>query len=474
MRVLLVEDDEQTIEFFLEELEPLGIELVVARSKASAEARLSGDLQLAICDLKIPTQDGLWDGAVGHGVSVVAKLRAEWSGVPVLVFSGHGETPGLLPSMLDMGERGDFLGVGDSEPLLQFFDKSRLREGLAEIRRMKGGADQLEAIEISRGMVSLELTPMHARAIRIFARRRGALVARVRRLGGGLSDAMVLRVQLQGPSGEHLARVVAKLGSIGLVRDESTRHRQLVSAVLGLGVCPAIADIVVAGASQAGGLFYELADEYPNTLLELTGDPEAVHIVQRLEERTAGWRDGAPAGTKRVVDIRRSLVDDTTFVSAGRPVLDWPRVERIESLELQSRWCTQHGDLHGLNVLVSSVREPLLIDFGETARMSAAVDPVTLELSPLFHPDSAVKGQDWPSLEQAARWFDLEAYTLNSPIAVYVRRCREWAHDEGTSAGNREVAAVVYAYAARQLKHPGTNQDLAVALIEGAFHLLDG
>ena len=114
-----------------------------------------------------------------------------------------------------------------------------------------------------------------------------------------------------------------------------------------------------------------------------------------------------------------------------------------------------------------------MIDFGETARMSAAVDPVTLELSPLFHPDSPVKDEEWPSVEQAIQWHDLDAYVANSPIADYVRRCREWTYNHGTSAGDNEVAAVVYAYAARQLKHPGTNRDLAVALIEGAYNLLE-
>ena len=473
VRVLLIEDDEETIEDFVAELETLGIEIAVAMSKASAEALLHGDLQLVVCDLKIPSQDGVRDAAVEHGLSILAKLRQDWSGVPVLGFSAHGTTPGLVQQLLALGGTEDFLGVGTRERLLDFFDKSQLSECLAKIQRMKDGFDQLGTIEISQGVNRLEVMPEQARAIRIFARRRGARVARVSRLGGGLSDAVVLRVRLEGPSGERMARVVAKLGSISLVVDESTRYQQLISGTLGLGVCPAIIDAVVAGASQVGGLFYELAGEYPSTLLESIGQPGAVSVVARLKEQTSPWRDGAPTTLVKVDEIRRSLIDDTTFRDAAGDELDWERVERIESLDLQSRWCTEHGDLHGLNVLVSDAGEPLLIDFGETARMSAAVDPVTLELSPLFHPDSPVKDQDWPSLEQATRWHDLDAYIDNSPIADYVRRCREWAHNEGTSAGDNEVAAVVYAYAARQLKHSGTNRDLAVALIEGAFNFLE-
>ena len=473
MRLLLIEDDEETIEDFVSELEPLGIEVTVAKSKSSAEARIDGDLQLVVCDLKIPSQDGVMDAAVGHGLSVLGKLRVEWSGVPVLGFSAHGTTPGLLQQMLELAGEEDFLGVGSGEPLLSFFDKSQLSECLAKIQRMKDGADELGAIEIPQGVNRMDLTSEQARAIRIFARRRGARVARVSRLGGGLSDAIVLRVRLEGQSGERLARVVAKLGSISLVLDESSRYQQLISGTLGLGVCPGIIDTVVAGASQVGGLFYELAGDYPSTLLESVEGLDAVSVVAQIEEQTSTWRSGAPTTTVSVAKIRRSLIDDATMrVSAG-DLLDWEWVERMESLNVQSRWCTQHGDLHGLNVLVSKAGQPLLIDFGKAAHMSAAVDPVTLELSPLFHPDSRLRGQDWPSVEQATRWHDLDVYIDNSPIADYVRRCREWAYDEGTSAGDNEVAAVVYAYATRQLKHPGVNRDIAVALIEGALNFLE-
>ena len=473
MRVLLIEDDEETIEDFLAELEPLGIKLEIARSKASAEALLDGDLQLIVCDLKIPSQDGVLDAVVGHGVSVLGQLREDWAGVPVLAFSAHGTTPGLLQRLLALGREEDFLGTGDSDPLLGFFDKSQLSECLAEIRRMKDGADKLEAIEISRGGAPLEVTPMQRHVIRIFAQRRRAQSAWVSRLGGGLSDAVVLRVELQGPSGEHSAKVVAKLGPISLVVEEKSRYQQLISGTLELGVCPGITDIVIAGASRAGGIFYELAGEYPSTLTDLIQQPDAVSVVDRLEQQTSPWRSGAPVTKVRTKKIRRSLIDDAMFHHVASDALDWGQVERIENLNVQSRWCTQHGDLHGLNVLVSKDGEPLLIDFGETARMSAAVDPVTLELSPLFHPDSPVKDEEWPSVEEAIQWHDLDAYVANSPIAEYVRRCREWTYNRGTSAGDKEVAAVVYAYAARQLKHPRTNRDLAVALIEGAYHLLE-
>jgi RIO-like serine/threonine protein kinase len=43
--------------------------------------------------------------------------------------------------------------------------------------------------------------------------------------------------------------------------------------------------------------------------------------------------------------------------------------------------CIQHCDLHGFNVLVDSDRSAVLIDYGEVTDATAALDPVTIELS---------------------------------------------------------------------------------------------
>jgi len=57
----------------------------------------------------------------------------------------------------------------------------------------------------------------------------------------------------------------------------------------------------------------------------------------------------------------------------------------VESTVVQARICVQHGDLHGLNVLVGAMNAPLLIDFAEVRHGPAATDPVILELSAIFH-----------------------------------------------------------------------------------------
>lgn len=124
MRVLLVEDDEEMIHVFDHQLAPLGIDVVAARSKAAAEALLGGEYRLAVCDLQIPSHEGLLDADVAHGVSVLERLRSHRPDMPVLVFSGH--SPAQLP------EPSAVAG-------LLFFRKSALPECLAEVRTIVSG-----------------------------------------------------------------------------------------------------------------------------------------------------------------------------------------------------------------------------------------------------------------------------------------------------------------------------------------------
>ena len=143
--------------------------------------------------------------------------------------------------------------------------------------------------------------------------------------------------------------------------------------------------------------------------------------------------------------------------------LDW--TVDFESREIQTKWSCIHGDLHVFNVLVSNRDTTTLIDYGNVGEGPVSMDPVTLELSALFHPQSPhVKGK-WFSLLQAKFWGELDLYLRDSPIEEFIRACRDWAGR--VSAGNRDVAASAYSYVVRQLKYSDTNHDLAFALLAG-------
>lgn len=143
----------------------------------------------------------------------------------------------------------------------------------------------------------------------------------------------------------------------------------------------------------------------------------------------------------------------------------------FENREVQTRWACIHGDLHGCNVLVSSAGATVLIDYGDVGEGPASLDPVTLELSILFHPNAADAAATWPSTEQAKSWGNLDAYLVDCPFPEFIRQCREWALR--IAAGNRDVAASAYSYLVRQLKYDGTDKERAIALLEGVRGFYD-
>ncbi len=165
----------------------------------------------------------------------------------------------------------------------------------------------------------------------------------------------------------------------------------------------------------------------------------------------------------RIEDLRAGVVPDAEFEAAGVPV---PDLGDLAGREIEVARGIQHCDLHGLNVLVSDSNVPLLIDYDNYAARNCALDPVTLELSAIFHRDEGAQEarQGWPSAEQAASWHDLDAYLEGCPYPEAIRACRAWAED--AAAGADELNATLMSVAMRQLCFENTDKDLARALAE--------
>jgi len=149
-------------------------------------------------------------------------------------------------------------------------------------------------------------------------------------------------------------------------------------------------------------------------------------------------------------------------------VVDQGTAQRLLALEdeaLNIDFALQHGDLHGENVLINPDAVPLLIDYGRVDRAPVATDPIVLELSFLFHPDSPFKESGWPTAEQARAWGDLDSYLEGCPSPEVIRACREWAR---RLAPESVCFTLAYAYAVRQLRYSDTDHSLAVAIAVGA------
>lgn len=128
----------------------------------------------------------------------------------------------------------------------------------------------------------------------------------------------------------------------------------------------------------------------------------------------------------------------------------------------------QHGDLHGENILLSSMGQPTLIDCGDIGFHPAGLDPIALELGLVVHPASPIAQTAWPSRDAARQWEDLDAYVEGCPHADLVRACRAW----GVSvAGAEGLRAVAYQYVTRRLKYDDTPKPILIAMLRGLLGL---
>ena len=100
----------------------------------------------------------------------------------------------------------------------------------------------------------------------------------------------------------------------------------------------------------------------------------------------------------------------------------------------------------------------MLIDFGDTGPSVAAIDPVTLELSTIFHMQRSILPLDWPNEENMNAWVDVDRFIQGCSFGPFIKACREWALAEAASP--EEVVAVAYGYAVRQLKYDDTDKVL--------------
>lgn len=476
MKLLIIDDDEEFTDVLIDRIQRAGVSptIVIARSRASALAVVAGatDFDLIVCDLKMPSVDGALDPDIAHGKATFLDLRERLPGTPVIVASAFAEAPDV-GAIAAASPHVDPFGSGENVQIGEYVPKSPdLEECVTKIQWAAAELEQLMLVSLSPIPEDLTLTPSHARLLRAFARRRGARVVKFSEFPGGLSSSRVLKVRCEGEDGSLKMVGAAKLSSKSEIDDEGRRYNAHMVVLPG-GFAHLIG-VQVAGAGADGAAFYMLDERFDRSLLDvLSADPDqAAIVVANLRQATARWRAGRPVQRLTVGDIRQMFIGDELLAVHGIDELLAP-LDRIslERHEIQARPCPQHCDLHGENVRVDSNGEPQMIDFGSCDMAVSAVDPVTLELSVLFHPAAAaVLAGVMPSPDVAGHWADRTTYLDGCPSAPYVGACRDWAVLEGAS--NEELYATAYGYAVRQLRFPGTDQALAAQIAASCAHKL--
>jgi CheY-like chemotaxis protein len=453
------------------------LDLVVVRARDEAfQALESSAFDLILCDLRIPTGVGRLDAVVENGLAVQDHARAVAPGTPIIVMSAYG-TMDIVKSLYESSPVEDAFGTGTRDHLTTFCKKSDLPELVDTVAAMAVEKRALDDIGISTGGRDLELSQSDIRVLRLFARRHNGAVVRLHPIGEGLSTARVVRIEVVDGYGSLVSQALAKLGDLELVRAEAANYRELVAPQLASNAFAHLIDGIFAGATRTGGLFYWFAggaagDGYDSPLLALIPDRDdlAVAAISSLATKLEPWVAAAHQEAVAVGDVRRLLLDNEAFALVKEQLPD--DIDAIEARTVYVNYGPEHGDLHGLNVLVRSDGDAVLIDFGSILRGPIALDPVSLEFSFLFHPESAIRNSEWPAVSAAEQWTSLERYAARSPIADVVRRCRSWAH--ARAASDAEIYACAYAYCARQLKYPEANVERARAIARSALDALAG
>ncbi len=462
MRVLVVEDDQDFVDELCLTLSHLDgpPEVTVARSRDSASARLESEFyDLVILDLKIPTVDGALDAVPAHGRAVFGRALQSAPGTPVFVLTGS-PAEDFFQEMLDRKRQVDIWGGGEVGTVT-FLRKSCFSEASAKLAPFATAVRGLGEIEFQRGDTNPSIED--DRLIRIFAKRVNGVRCVGSMIGQGLSPAKVIRLKVTDSRGTRIHDAVAKLGTLAEVRDESARYKIHISK-LEAAATPRELHTLEFGAKARAAVFYSLMDGFDQDVFEVCAQPGTLPstVAKNAQEMTLRWSDGVGETRRPIREIRQRLIADDEFQQATRPhAILW--LHDFERREVQTRWCSIHGDLHGGNILVRSDGSCVLIDYGDVGEGPASLDPITLELSLLFHPKRPLLGSGWPSGGQAQHWADLDKYLKGCPAANFIRACREWSF--AVAAGQREIAAVAYAYLVRQLKYADTDKGLALELL---------
>ena len=468
--ILVVEDDAD----FVNELRlivsslPCRSEIRVAHSRDEAfEMLQNGFLDLVILDLKIPTLNGALDENPEHGHAVFNRILTSAPGTPIFVLTGSPAEAFLSDLALRHVQQIDIWSTGNKSGTVLFLKKYEVYRCLEFIAPVARAISGLSDVELSRDGITLGED--EDRILRIFSKRVQGVRCEVSGFSGGLSGAKIIRLRVTDRQGTLVHDAVAKLSTHAVVRQEGSRYDEYV-ARLGPAATPRKLATLEFGAHRLAGNFYGLAEGFGKSAFDIVEDPErSLSVVQCLKTVTAPWTSGVPETRRTIREVRQQVLDDQDFDEIRmRFELEWTL--DFESRPIQARWGCGHGDLHGKNILVST-GGVALIDYNDVGSRPASMDPVTLELSLLFHPDAPRSVGVWPSVEDAREWGELEVYIRDSPFGGFVRECRRWAL--GVAAGRREVAASAYAYLMRQLKYNDTRKERVLAILRGVRSFYD-
>lgn len=436
---VLVEDDPEQAKFSRDVLETARYEVRSFNSIAPVLDYLhtSTDLiDLFVLDRRLPVNAG--ERATDEfGDELLQEVRLGYPDARLIVFTGFATIRHVQGSL----EGGGQLPAQGSQPIdrVTVLEKDQSLEFKEQVERFRFLLQSLDDVEIITPIGGDPLSELDKRALRRLAFDYRAVSISVAALGGGLTGASVWRCELHRKEGR-IATVVAK-------RVKSPGSRGGLAELLPRANATAM----------IGTLSGLMAGSYLN-VLQIAGESPCA-LMDFIAEQPARAVELA----KPVWNALHGVVAQPRMLSAAelcRPLISWellsdllaPYGVRVPlgSLTVTTQIGPRHGDLHPGNVLIDN-EQPVLIDFDSEAFASGALDPITMLISTLVHPDSPIRGALWPAPSVIMSSFATLEFGKGHACELWFRGVQEWI--EECRSSEREFWALVLAYAGRQLRY---------------------
>ncbi|MDR6294713.1 response regulator [Pantoea dispersa] len=465
MQILFVEDNSSYAETLVSAVKDKFPEIAwdVVDNSSSAEALLDKNYyDLIILDLCMPSVPSGLEKTVENGQQLFYSVQRLMPGTPIYILTGS-ELDSFATNLLRHGERIRLWGAEREFSTVLYFRKDETLELMKELAEVYDEIVSLNAIVINTRGKEIAFGKGQERSLQSFVRSMGGFDGVYYPLSG-LSGSLVGRIEVSDERFNVIGVFVAKLGLSSKIQRENesyTRHVRLMPMhtftplLLSMGK----------GLKEYSAIFYTLADDYKDTLFNIVRkDPcKAVEVIKKVRNSMERWSTARKVSRVKIGEVRRAKLDDADF-NKILTQYDIEVIKDIEDVFVNISESCIHGDLHGGNILVDQTGTPILIDFGDVGLKYTGLDPITLEMSLIFHPDCVASEISHEIRPFINNWPNIDRYCQDNPFREVIKYCRDWAYD--ISGDDKSVLAAGYAFAVRQLKYDTISADETIFLVK--------
>lgn len=402
-------------------------------------------IDLFVLDRRLPMRIGE-QAADELGDALLSEVRSSYPDARVIVFTGYTSDGLFQDAMKGSGQ----FPIRSYKPVdrisvLRKDQSIEFRRLIAEFGEL---LQELDDIEISEDTNKRDISISDQRLLRRVAYEFNAVSLRPTSLTGGLTGAQVWGCEIHQDQG-HVANVVAK-------------RAEKLPSLAGLQDLLPLSTAATTRASVAG-----LIGGGHVSILRLAGD-NARSLSRHMAEDIESSSDYV-AQVSEALDRVQERAETVTLETLISPLLTWEKFDDLlrsyeiprpsPNMRISTRIGMRHGDLHVANVMIAG-GEAVLIDFDSNCFGSALLDPVTLFLSTLVHPDSPLRGASWPDASEIDANLGTGGFGVDHAGSQFFAATQQWIN--ARISNEREFWGIVLGFCARQLRYPDVVADTGI------------